>query len=495
MPTVDYSTLDYTISGIAYSTYLTGIAGSNIVGMYVTTGDIDNGFIYDETTGEFISLDYPGAVSTVPYGPTSGSAASGIVVVGSYKLSGENTDNGFIYDASQPVGSQWLTIDMPGATDTIPHSTYGEYVVGNYDNLATANNDYAVYPSGGNAFIYDIATGLFTTNDMPGAISTTAYGIWDGAIAGGYTALSNGVQVTQGYIYDTSTGIWHSYAHPGAEVTHFDGITAGKTAGSYVLTGDYVALGASANSPEQGFTVTVTDWVAAGWTDLSVPGSAATSGNSGYGDTAVGVYTTNGSDLIQGYVATLPCFAAGSMIATPDGPVAVEQLAPGMIVESLFGGAQPVRWVGHRRVDCRRHPNPAAVWPVRVCQHAFGLNQPSRDLYLSPDHAIFVGEVLIPVKYLIDGDAVRQVPRDRVTYYHVELDQHDVLSVEGLAAESLLPQADRSAFENGGGVMQIHPDFSHLHWDVAGCAPLVVTGPAVTAARATLARFRAHAAA
>lgn len=488
MSDTQYSTLDYTISGTAYATYLTGIAGTNITGMYVTGDDVNNGFIYDETTGSFIPLDYPGAASTVPYGPTSGSVSSGIIVVGSYKLAGEQTDNGFIYDAAKPAGSQWLTIDVPGATDTLAHSTYGEYVVGNYDDLTTANPDYAVYPSGGNAFIYDMATGDFTTNDVAGAISTTAYGIWNGMIAGGYTELSGGLQVTQAYIYDMSTKVWHTYAHPGAEVTHFEGITAGSTPGSYLLTGDYLALGAPAGSPLQAFTVTITDWIPTNWTDSSVTGSTTTSGNSGYGDTAVGVYTSSSSDLIQGYIATLPCFAAGSMIATPAGQVPVEQLAPGMIVESLFGGPQPVRWVGHRAVDCRRHPDPASVWPVRVRQHAFGTNQPSRDLYLSPDHAIFVGEVLIPVKYLIDGEAVCQVPRDRVTYYHVELAQHDVLSVEGLATESLLPREDRSAFENGGGVTQIHPDFSHLHWDVAGCAPLVVTCAEVVAARAALAR-------
>jgi hypothetical protein len=495
MAQIDYATFDYSISGTAYSTFLTGIAGTNIVGMYVTSGDIDNGFLYDQTSQSFITLDYPGAASTVPYGPTTGDPTSGIIVVGSYKLSGDNTDNGFIYDAAQPAGSQWQTIDVAGATDTIPHSTYGDYVVGNDDDLTSANADYTVYPSGGNAFIYDMTTATFTTNDMPGALSTTAYGIWNGMIAGGFTELSGGAQVTQGYIYDMSTGDWHVYAHPGAEITHFDGITAGKTAGSYVLTGDYVALGAASGSPEQGFTVTVTDWVATGWTDLTVPGAATTSGNSGYGDTAVGVYTTSGSDAVQGYIASLPCFAAGSRIATPAGPVPVEQLAPGMIVESLLGGPQPIRWVGRRHVDCRRHPDPAAVWPVRVRAHAFGLSQPSRDLYLSPDHAIFLSEVLIPVKYLIDGEAIRQVPRDRVTYYHLELDRHDVLSAEGLAAESLLPQADRTAFGNGGDIMQIHPEFAHMLWDVLGCAPVVVTGPAVVAARAALAISRLQAAA
>jgi hypothetical protein len=337
-----------------------------------------------------------------------------------------------------------------------------------------------------------MATQTFTTNDKAGAISTTAYGIWKGVIAGGYTALDNHhVPVTKGYLYVMANQTWHSYVHPGSVVTHFDGVTGGSTPGSYIVTGDDI----SANGTEGAFTATITNFTHVVWTDLSVPGSATTSGNSGYENQAVGVYTTSGSDLITGYIATIACFAAGSRIATPEGPVAVEDLTAGMIVNSLFGGAQPVRWVGQRRVNCQSHPNPASVWPVRVRRHAFGLNQPGRDLYLSPDHAVFLGDVLIPVKHLIDGEAVCQVPRAQVTYYHIELDQHDVLSAEGLATESFLPDADRSAFENSGGMTQIHPEFSHWRWDVAGCAPLVVTGPAVIAARATLAASGCRAAA
>jgi hypothetical protein len=495
MATIDYATLNYTIAGTAYSTYLTGIAGNSIVGMYVGSDGADSGFIYDRATGTWTNLDYPGAASTVPYGPTTGDVASSIIVVGSYKLAGEETDNGFIYNAANSTGSQWTAIDVPGATDTIPHSTYGNYVVGNYDDLTTGDAGVGVYPSGGNAFIYDMATAIFVTNDKPDAISTTAYGIWDGVIAGGYTALSGSAQVTQGYLYDMSSGVWHSYAHPGAEITHFDGVTGGPTAGSYILTGDYVAVGSPANFPEQAFTVTITDFVASGWTDLSVPGSILTSGNSGYGNTAVGVYKTASSPLVQGYIATLPCFAAGTGIGTPSGSVPVERLAPGMIVESVFGGPQAIQWIGRRSVDCARHPDPACVWPVRIRQHAFGLSQPRRDLYLSPDHSVFVEGVLIPIKYLIDGEAVCQIPRDRVTYYHVELAAHDVLTAEGMAAESLLPRADRSPFENGGGVTQIHPDFAHLQWDVTGCAPLVVVGPQVDAARTRIATTAIRAAA
>jgi hypothetical protein len=137
-------------------------------------------------------------------------------------------------------------------------------------------------------------------------------------------------------------------------------------------------------------------------------------------------------------------------------------------------------------VDCTRHPEPHKVWPVRVTSHAFGPNRPCRDLYLSPDHAIHVGDVLIPVKHLLNGSTVAQVQRDSVTYYHVELTRHSVLLAEGLPAESYLDTGDRSNFANGGGPIRLHPDFATREWEANGCAPLVVTGPAFDAARTWL---------
>jgi hypothetical protein len=57
----------------------------------------------------------------------------------------------------------------------------------------------------------------------------------------------------------------------------------------------------------------------------------------------------------------------------------------------------PVVWIGHRQVDCRRHPEPRKVWPIRIQAGCFGHGLPSRELFLSPDHAVLVGDVLIPV--------------------------------------------------------------------------------------------------
>jgi acetyl/propionyl-CoA carboxylase alpha subunit len=129
-----------------------------------------------------------------------------------------------------------------------------------------------------------------------------------------------------------------------------------------------------------------------------------------------------------------------------------------------------------------------------VAAGAFGPGRPERDLFLSPDHALFLEGVLIPVKHLIDGAAIVQVAREDVTYYHVELPRHAVLLAEGLAAESYLDAGDRGNFSNSRGVMALYPDFATLRWEALGCAPLVVTGPPVEAVRAMLAEQRWRAA-
>ena len=186
---------------------------------------------------------------------------------------------------------------------------------------------------------------------------------------------------------------------------------------------------------------------------------------------------------------TVQCFAEGTRIATPDGDVAVERLTRGDLVVTHDGPAAPVVWVGRRRIDCTRHPDPRAVWPVRVAAGAFGAGLPARDLYLSPDHAVFVDDALIPVKYLINGGSVAQVATAAVTWFHVELPEHGVLRAEGLPAESYLETGDRAAFENGGVIARLHPDFRGARREALGCAPLIVHGPRVDAAREALARL------
>ena len=183
------------------------------------------------------------------------------------------------------------------------------------------------------------------------------------------------------------------------------------------------------------------------------------------------------------------CFAQGTRIATARGDVPVEALAVGDLVVTTSGALRPITWLGHRTIDCRRHPDPAAVLPVRIAAHAFGVGRPARDLLVSPGHAICVdvgGETLIPAGALIDGGAVAQVEVAHVTYWHVELASHDVILAENLACESYLDMGNRSFFaETGVVALAGVPDGARTHADF--CRPFAASGPLVEAARARLA--------
>ncbi len=183
--------------------------------------------------------------------------------------------------------------------------------------------------------------------------------------------------------------------------------------------------------------------------------------------------TAEANDLL----ITVACYAKGTRILTDAGPRNVESLAIGDRVRTAFGELRSIKWIGHRHVDCRRHPDPRQVWPVRVRARAFDDAVPHRDLWLSPDHAVFVDEVLIPVRQLINGATIAQVEAGQITYFHVELEQHDVLLAEGLPAESYLDTGNRAMFENVGVRMALHPDFSGGNQETRAkdaCAPLVV---------------------
>ncbi len=188
----------------------------------------------------------------------------------------------------------------------------------------------------------------------------------------------------------------------------------------------------------------------------------------------------------------IPCFAAGTRIRTKAGDIAVEDLRVGDRVVTQDGRLRPITWIGHRHIRPDRHPRPWQVRPVRIEAHAFGPNQPRAALSLSPDHAILAEGVLIPIKHLINGMTVRQVETDSVTYFHVELPEHDVILAEGLPAESYLDTGDRLSFANGA-VTDLHPAFGSAREDVTltmdalGFAPLRIVGPEVERVRARLA--------
>jgi hypothetical protein len=189
------------------------------------------------------------------------------------------------------------------------------------------------------------------------------------------------------------------------------------------------------------------------------------------------------------------CFAAGTRILLRRGEVAVENLAIGDEVVLASGGTVPIRWIGQRRVNATKHPKPDSVWPILIKAGAILDGVPARDLLVSPDHALFLDGHLIQAKTLLNGSTIRQVPRKRITYYHIELPTHAVLLAEGTPAESYLDTGNRTAFENAGIAVSLHPDFAPPDFAPVdaqalriqqSCAPFIESGPVVEQIRARI---------
>lgn len=285
----------------------------------------------------------------------------------------------------------------------------------------------------------------------------------------------------------TSAATAGTLAGVGGSIVGF-GTVAFDPGASWVVSGSFPYPGVTMAGFGAGDTIELPSFVETGYSFASgslVLSSAGASQTIGFaGSLTAGnfdVTVADGNSFIELRPA---CFAAGTRIATDHGEVAVEALAVGGRVRVLLGeGWEPIRWIGRRTVDCAHHPAPAQVWPVRVRAGAFGPGRPRRDVFLSPDHAVYVNEVLIPVRYLLTGDSIAQVQVDTVAYYHLELAAHDVILAEGLPAESYLETADRANFINSGAVVHQAPDFTAHAWDAFGCAPLIVIGPQLVAAR------------
>nr|WP_245438423.1 Hint domain-containing protein [Methylorubrum zatmanii] len=208
-------------------------------------------------------------------------------------------------------------------------------------------------------------------------------------------------------------------------------------------------------------------------------------------DTIVG---SDGSNRLSGFSASAPtiiCFVTGTMIATARGEVAVEDLRAGDFTRTAEGGLRPIVWIGHREIVSDAGSVSFSQQPVRVRTGAFGSNLPARDLYLSPGHPVLVGAsadneggTLVPIMCLINGTTIAREPRTSVTYWHVELDAHDILLAEGLPAESYLDLGSRTWFAGADGPL-VDPDTAFV--EAPGrCRPVATDGPLVVAERMRL---------
>ena len=160
----------------------------------------------------------------------------------------------------------------------------------------------------------------------------------------------------------------------------------------------------------------------------------------------------NGSIPITGVETktVVVCFANGTMIAGPSGERLVEELKIGDLVHTAGGAIRPIRWIGKQEISVGDLIFKKELRPVCIAANSFGPGLPHSDLFVSRQHRFAIegwtvemlfGEdrVLVRAGHLERGAARSVIPSKPVTYYHILLDEHDLLISNGLAAESFQP--------------------------------------------------------
>ena len=149
------------------------------------------------------------------------------------------------------------------------------------------------------------------------------------------------------------------------------------------------------------------------------------------------------------FTYTIACFMQGTMIATPAGERAVEALQAGDLVTTLDGTAKKVKWIGHRTYEAEFGASEAFVRPMLFRAGSLGGGLPTRDLKVSPQHAMMIDGVMVPAGALVNGVTIlRDTPVADVTYFHVELDGHEAIFAEGAATETFIDHNSRAIFDN-----------------------------------------------
>lgn len=148
----------------------------------------------------------------------------------------------------------------------------------------------------------------------------------------------------------------------------------------------------------------------------------------------------------------VPCFTPGTQILTPDGYVLVETLQEGDLVQTRDHGAQPVRKILRR--DLKSSEITTDLKPICLRKGALGTNLPFSDTIVSPQHRFCISgwraqlifgedEVLVTAKSLCNDSDIRRLHAiQEVTYIHIILDDHHIITANGVETESVLLSQD-----------------------------------------------------
>ncbi|MDR9403806.1 MAG: Hint domain-containing protein [Halothece sp. Uz-M2-17] len=371
-----------------------------------------------------------------------------------------------LFEAAQEH-SQWM-LD----TDTFSHTGEGgtsssqRMAAAGYTNaIATAENIAWVGTTGTpnlTTFVRQNHENLFVDEDYPGRghrvtlMNNTYREIGVSSLEGIFTSDGtdyNAVMTTQDFAASNSNPFLTGVVYDDNLVTDDDFYTVGEGIGGVTVT--------AVDTTNASNTFTTSTLTAGGY-HIELPSGTYNitfSGdldNDGQSDDSVSDTVTITDQNIK---YDIECFLTGTLIATEHGEKAVETLQIGDYVKTADGSLERVKWIGIQTYY-RAFATPFRSHPILIKAGALGKGIPKRDLYTSPDHALYLEEgILANAGALMNGVSIIQIepPAEKFYYYHVELDRHALLLAEGAPAESYLAQGDRLVYDNGEEYAELYP--------------------------------------
>ncbi|MGF1276499.1 Hint domain-containing protein [Acetobacter pasteurianus] len=375
----------------------------------------------------------------------------------------ETSDNTHIISATTSTNGDIALYDNTVA-DTVTVGNSG--ILETYDSTKVSS---IIANSGGSISAWDNSTIVSATVNSGGNIIFA-----DNATLTGTVTLENGGNATilagtSGIIDmagNTNTGVVISGLTSGGTVTTMISGFNGQSAGS----SDGIQLVGLQAADVTSVTYTSADQVALSLTNgKTVTLNIAGAESAGY----TLVPDTNG-DLIYEV-----CFLSGSMIRTLEGDVAVENIQIGDQVvtfdwESNKNVSRPVTWVGKTHATVRPDlPHDEAGYPVRVVKDAIADGVPYKDMLITAEHCLFFEGKFVPVRMLVNGVSIfYDTSITSYDYYHVETEQHSVITADGMLTESYLDTGNRCAFRQEGKIATLRR--TTQSWEDDAAAPLCV---------------------
>jgi len=212
---------------------------------------------------------------------------------------------------------------------------------------------------------------------------------------------------------------------------------------------------------------------------------------------------------------TTPCYRRGTLIEAARGQQKVETLNIGDKVRTASGVLRPIKWIGRRSYNGRFVMGRTDILPVCIKSGALADNVPARDLWVSPNHAMYFSSpdgaernpgtplqlqcrsrislrsiraagLLIEAKDLINGVSIVQAERaETLEYFHIELETHDVIIAEGALSETFIDDDSRGLFHNAHDYDTLYA--GEVAQPACYCAPRLDEGYEVEAVRQRLA--------